>query len=65
MLFDDLGSSGFADRLIDEKARIMSINELSEALRARSTRFFAMVASTLGSAERKRCNNMDIVKRVT
>lgn len=38
MLFENLGSSGLAVRLIEEKARIMSTNELSGADIARSTR---------------------------
>ena len=65
MLFENLGSSGLAVRLIEEKTRIISTNELSGADIARSTRLYAIAASTVGSAERKRCSSIDIVSRVT
>lgn len=65
ILFENLGSSGFADRLIAENARTISENEVTGALRARSTKLYAIAASSLGSADRKRWSSMDTVKRVT
>lgn len=65
MLFENLGSSGLADRLIAEKTLMMSMNALSGAESAKSTRLYAIAASTVGSAERSRCKSIDIVKRVT
>jgi hypothetical protein len=38
MLFENLGSSEYIERLREENAFIISENEDSEALRARSTR---------------------------
>lgn len=54
ILFENLGSSGLADRLIVENALIISLKELLGAVKARSTRLYAMAASTVGSAEGKR-----------
>lgn len=65
MLFENLGSSGLAVRLIEEKTRMISAKELSGADIARSTRLYAMAASTVGSAERKRCRSIDTVSPVT
>ena len=65
MLLEDLGSPRFTERLIAEKDRIISMNGPSGATRARSTRLYAIVASTVGSAERKRCRSIEIVSLVT
>lgn len=65
MLLENLGSSGFADLLIDENTLKMSMKALSGADNARSTRLYDIAASTVGSAERRRCNNMEMVNRVT
>ncbi len=54
ILFEKRGSSGFAERLIVEKTRMMSTKELSGADSAKSTKLYAIAASTVGSAERSR-----------
>ena len=64
ILFEDLGSSGFADRLMAEKPRIISMKAFSGADKAKSTRLYAMAASTVGSAEGRRCNSIEMVSRV-
>ena len=50
---------------MDEKTRITSIKAFSGAERARSTRLYAIAASTVGSAERSLCRSIEIVSRVT
>jgi hypothetical protein len=51
MLLENLGSSGLAERLMVENTRMMSMNALSGANSARSTRLYAIAASTVGSAD--------------
>lgn len=65
ILFENLGSSGFAERLIDENALIVSTKDPSGAESAKSTRLYAIAASTVGSAWRNRCKSIEIVRRVT
>jgi hypothetical protein len=54
MLLENLGSSGLAERFIAENERMISVKEAGGAMRARSTKLYAMAASTVGSADRKR-----------
>lgn len=65
MLLVNLGSSVLADRFILEKTLMISVNEASGASNARSTRLYAMAASTAGSAVRSRCKSIEMVRRVT
>lgn len=65
MLFVLLGSFGSENRLAKENARIISAKTFGGAASARSTRLYAMAASTSGPADRTRCNNMETVNFVT
>ena len=65
MLFENRVSSRFADLLMAEKARMMSTKEAWGAVRAKSTRLYAIAASTVGSAERNRCRSIETVSLVT
>jgi hypothetical protein len=48
-----------------ENALTISLKAVLGAAKARSTRLYAIAASTVGSAEDKRCNSMEIVSFVT
>ena len=64
-LFENRGSSRFAVRLMIENALMISKNAGSGDIMARSTRLYAIAASTAGSAVRRRWRSIEMVSLVT